>query len=220
MRAVHVVVCALTVVAGTTVPGRADTFTALCRPVYGDACSEAIGRWLPRVFRTGLHVDAHRKAAMTQVHDEIVDPAGVGTRTFLGQHAVFAGTNFVYGIAGPPKGRLVYDPAHRIEYLDEGCCSWHHVVVVSNAAAPPKTVAERSLVGLHTMRGLRLGDSPQAVRSVFGASPEEPSTLPHQTVLAYQRTIVEPKPYSSCLEYDTFVFRYERLSAIEFGAGC
>jgi hypothetical protein len=199
---------------------QAEDFTLLCRPYFGDACSEAIGHWLPRVYDNGLKGDAYKDVTMTHVHDEIVDPADTGPPTHLGQREVFGGTLFVYGLAGPPKGRLVYDPAHHIAYFDEGCCSWHHVVIAADAAPPPKVVAERSLSGLHTMRGLRLGDSPAAVRAVFGSAPLHATSISGQTDLLYQRLLVEPKPYSSCFENDTFLFRRGKLAAMEFLASC
>jgi len=215
-------VAAVTVVLAvmTGSPCRADEFMSLCRPYYGDACSAAIGAWLPRVFDPGLKYEDLKSATVTHVHDELVDPAGQGVETFRGQHEVYRGTRLVYGLAGPPKVRIVYDPAHRIAYFDEGCCSWHRVVFASDAAPPPKSVAERSLEGVHTLHGLRLGDSPHDVFAVFGEAPQRSGTVPGQTTIVYQRAIVEPKPYSSCVEYDTFIFRKERLRAMEFNASC
>jgi len=207
------------VACGVTVAEAANDSVAECGYDYGDACSPAIGKWLPRVPQSAITEDTH--PAPTNVHDEIVDPAGAGERGFLGQRDVAKGTEFVYGMAGPPKGSVVYDPVHRIAYYAEGCCAWHHVVVASQVDAPPKHVVTRDLSGLKTRLGIGLGDRPLRIRGIYGpAQLRTVSGRSGEETLAYIRIIHFPKPYSPCEEANTFLFAHGRLVALDFTAAC
>jgi len=189
----------------------------MCRPYFGAACSEAIGKWLPRVPNAWM---PRTLVTNTTVRDRIIDPAGSGPPAFLGMRGVYQGTHFVYGLAGPPQGHAVYDPVHRIAYYDEGCCSWHEVVVASNAKAPPKTMATRSLVGLRTQSGIRLGDKPSLVESIYGrAEFRSVARSSHQLTLSYYRVVRYPK-YSPCDERTTFLFADGELTAINIIDEC
>ena len=191
---------------------------AMCRPYFASACSEAIGRWLPRVPNANIAV---KLAARTTVHDRIVDAAGSGPLTFLGMRGVFKGTFFVYGSAGPPQGHAVYDPGHRIAYYDEGCCSWHSLVIASNVKPPPKTIMSRSLIGISTNGGIRLGDEPSLVEETFGHAALRPVVRSsYQRTLSYYRVVTLSKPYSACEERTTFLFDHDRLAAIDITDEC
>jgi hypothetical protein len=190
-----------------------------CGYDYGDACSPAIGRWLPRVPQSAMIIGT--RPSPTTVHDEIVDPAGIGAPGFLGQHSVVNGTLFVYGRAGPPKGSIVYDPANHIALYDEGCCAWHHMVLSANTGAPPKPVATRRLTGVRTLRGIALGDLPSRVRAVFGPAPLRPvPERSDETTLAYVRILRFPPPNSPCEEANTFLFEHGHLVAMDFTNAC
>jgi hypothetical protein len=190
-----------------------------CATYFHDACSPAIGAWLPRLPSTpGWAFDT--KAAPTSVEDEIRDPAGRGPRTFGHLHAVVDGTGFVYGMAGPPRGSLVYDPVARIAFYDEGCCAWHDVVVASDVSPPPKHVVARSLVAIRTKRGIALGAEPSAVRAVFGAAALSPvPNRADERLLVYRKPLGNPRD-STCDESYAFLFRRERLVLIDYGAAC
>lgn len=217
MRAYAVGVLALLLTCASA--NAAGTSVAECGYDYGDACSPAMGAWLPRVPQSAMSEGT--RPSTTSVHDEIIDPAGVGGPAFLGQRSVFSGTDFVYGKAGPPKGSAVYDPVHRIAYYAEGCCAWHHVVLASNVDAPPKHVATRILTGLRTRRGIALGDSPERVRATYGPAPLRPAPRRiEEATLAYIRVIRFPKPYSPCEEANTFLFQHGRLIAMDFTDAC
>jgi hypothetical protein len=153
------------------------------------------------------------------VDDRLIDPAGAGKPTLLRERAVYGGTLFVYGTAGPPKGRAVYDPVHRIAYYDEGCCSWHDVVVASNVGPPPKKIATRSLTALHTASGLRLGDSVGTVQRIYGASQlRRVHGHPDQRTISY----VHPFQYdvNVCQDNTTFLFERGRLASMVLSKGC
>ncbi len=189
---------------------------AQCRPFFGNACSEALGNWLPE-----LPEQPEAAATPTTVNDELVDPAGRGDRRFLGIRGVYGGTYVVHGSAGgPPRAHVVYDPTHRIALYDDGCCSLFRIVVASEVAPPPKNVVERSLLGLHTARGIRLGQPPETIESIYGAAPIRlVAGNERRTTLSYTRTFVPPGS-SSCSELTTFVFAQRRLIAWEYDEGC
>jgi len=189
---------------------------AQCRPYFGQACSEALGKWLPK-----LGGEERKYTATTTVRDDFRDPVGTGEAGFLGQRRVFQGSFFVHGMAGPPKGHAVYDPVNHIAYYDEGCCASQHVVLASDVAAPPKKIATRSLLGLRTARGVRLGSSSAVVRAIYGRATMQPVRgRSGAGMLSYERTIVFPAPNSPCDERTRFLFMSGRVTAIEFVDEC
>jgi hypothetical protein len=193
----------------------ADT-DAACRPYFGSACSEAMGHWLPRFPQARRSL-----VTPTTVADEIVDPAGPGEFRFESMRGVYRGTLFVYGTAGPPKGHAVYDPTHRIAFYDEGCCSWHHVVVASNVPPPPKTIVARSLAGIRTKRGIRLGDSPASISAIYGpARKRAVDESADKALLSYSRVVKYPGMSEPCEASMSFLFERDRLTAINFDDAC
>ena len=174
-----------------------------------------MGRWLPRVPNTN-----DPRYATTKVRDELVDPAGAGAPRFLDLRGVAGGSLFTYGLAGPPKGHAVYDPIHRIAFFDEGCCSWHRIVAAANVEPPPKSLATRSLAGLHTRLGIRFGATPAQVEAVYGpAKLEMVAGNALERTYAYRRSILNP-PNSPCDAPMTFLFERGRLAAMSFGMEC
>jgi hypothetical protein len=190
---------------------------AECRPYFGNACSDAVGMWLPHFAAIG----SAEPAAPTKVVDEIVDPAGRGEPEFLGQHSVYGGTFFVYGLAGPPRGHAIYDAVHHIAYYDEGCCSWHHVVLASNVKPPPKGLVSRSLVALRTKCGIKLGDPPSRIRATYGPAPFlAVAGAPEERRLRYVRALVSPGMSPPCDATTTFLFERGRLVGMDFSQAC
>jgi hypothetical protein len=188
-----------------------------CRPYFGNACSDAVGNWLPRFAAIGFR---GASGAPTRVVDEIVDPAGRGKLAFLWLRGVVGGTFFVYGSAGPPRAHVVYDPVHRIAYYDEGCCSWHHVVLASNVNPPPKPTASRSLVDLRTARGIGLGDDASRILATYGPAPFHWEVgAPGEQFLRYHRVLFNPGS-SPCDAITTFLFDRGRLTAMDFEQAC
>jgi hypothetical protein len=217
MRVVSVIFLFVVSSCLTARPALAETDDdAACRPYFGRACSAALGRWLPSLPRAPRSL-----VTSTTVVDEIVDPAGPGELRFENLRGVYRGTLFVYGTAGPPKGHAVYDPTHRIAFYDEGCCSWHHVVVASNVPPPPKTIVARSLTGIQTKRGIRLGDSPTAISATYGPAHERavPGSA-GKTLLAYRRVVNHPGVSEPCEASMTFLFERGRLTAMDFDDAC
>ena len=221
MRALFVVpffiaVTASVASAGTTrkSPGEID---AMCRPYFHDACSEALGLWLPEL--PDMFDRAPR--AHTSAIDAIVDPAGQGREAEFGQRGVYGGTYFVYGEAGPPRGFVVYDPVHRLAYFEEGCCSWHHVVLIAHVPPPPKAVASRSLLRLHTERGIRLGVAPAFVYARYGNAPLRAARGTNdRRTLRYTRVLRSSGVFSACFADTTFLFERDRLIGMDFYRGC
>jgi len=75
-------------------------------------------------------------------------------------------------------------------------------VLASGVAAPPQSVPARDLSYAGTKSGLRLGDSPSGVRSVYGAaSLLRVSGKPGYSQLLYYK-LQEPP---SCYWFDNFV---------------
>ena len=188
-----------------------------CRPFHAGACSEAMGRWLPRVPGSTTEMLPTR----TRVQDAIVDPDGPGPRVFLAARGVAGGTTFRYG--GVMLGaKVVYDPLNHVAYYDEGCCSWERVVVAAGVGPPPKPVATRSLAGLQTRSGIHLGTTLRAVERIYGpAIPQRVSGHARFTTLRYGR------PFSSngtakldCTENHFFLFRNGALVGIDFTTAC
>lgn len=200
----------------SAIGGRCSRRRSGVPPFFGSACSEPMGRWLPQIPNA-----RELRVAPTTVADEIVDPAGRGELEFMEQRGVYQGTLFVYGKAGPPKGHAVYDPLHRIAYYDEGCCSWHHVVIASNVLPPPKKIATRSLTRLKTKRGVELGVEATLIRSIYGpATQRVVAKAPDQSTLSYTRAINHPAPYSPCEARTTFLFARNRLIGMDFTYSC
>jgi hypothetical protein len=191
-----------------------------CYQYFKDACSPKIGAWLPRVpGEPAWFSEAHTNP--TTAHDEIGDDAGNKKSTLERSTGPKNGTPFVYGMAGPPRGTLVYDPAARIAYYDVGCCAWHDVVVSIARSPPPKTVVERSLRALRTHRGIALGVTPQAVRVVFGpAALTAVSGHANEGTLEYAEPLHGASVSSTCVESYAFLFASGRLAAIDYGAAC
>jgi len=181
-----------------------------------------IGRWLPR-FGVAWQVEREGQATRTSVHDYFV--YGPPPKSPLG---LFAGgpndgTYFTYGMAGPPKGHVIYDRRHKIAFYHEGCCSWGSTVAASGVEPPPKYVADRDLSSLHTKYGIRLGDSPAQVKRVYGgATLWDVVGHPGFRRLVYTAPLppVLPSTYTGCGMTYQFVFNGGSLIFIELLGGC
>ncbi len=187
-----------------------------CRKYFKHAvCSEALGRWLPALDRREADPPVRLP---TRVLESFVHVTGTTKGPFNARTP--AGTFFVFGDAGPPRGRVAYDPRHRIAFYADGCCSYFHTVLASGVAPPPRAVAARDLRGVTTDLGIRLGDSPAAVKRVYGSAElqREPAHL-ESAFLAYENGLPRPPP-GPCVQRDTFVFRNGRLVMLDIDNGC
>ncbi len=184
--------------------------------------SPAIGAWLPSYgdsnnpWLEGHAAFIHRRDGFAY------EGRALGLDGRFGE-APRDGTFFVYGNAGPPKGYVVYDPAHRIAFYGQGCCSWFDLVAAANVPPPPKPVVRRDLSALRTVRGVRLGMSPSDVMSVYGRARFTPlRTHRRMHLLAY--TTWPPATtlatHASCEQFENFYFRGGRLVLIQLGNGC
>jgi hypothetical protein len=191
-----------------------------CVKYFHDACSQALGEWLPDfAYSNDFWDEAKRIAQRDGFSYEKEQPP---SPNLLGYMGPADGTFFSYGEAGPPRGHVVYDYQHHIAFYDQGCCSWHDAVA-GYASPPPKPVVNRDLTALKTVRGIRLGMSPGEVEAIYGASPlRVVPKSPRVFVLAY--TTWPPRNklplMYKCGQFQNFYFRHNRLVMIQFGNGC
>jgi len=194
-----------------------------CARFFHNACSEALGAWLPSYARSN---DAWQRRAATHIsrRDRFVyEGERPKTPQLFGFQGPEDGTFFVYGNAGPPRGHVVYDYAHRLTFYDQGCCSWHDVVAAADVPSPPKGVVARNLISLHTIRGIRLGQTPSQVMHIYGKSAL--LAVPGYSkvrMLAYTtwppaRTLTT---IHTCGQFENFFFHRDRLMLIQLGNGC
>ena len=184
--------------------------------------SPAIGSWLPSYSESNNPwLEGH--AGLIHRRDGFVyEGRTLGLDGRFGE-APRDGTFFVYGNAGPPKGYVVYDPAHRIAFYGQGCCSWFDLVAAANAPPPPKRVVHRDLSGLRTVRGVSLGMSPAEVMSIYGRVKFAPLRAhPRMQLLAYTTwpPVTKLATGSGCGQFQNFYFRARRLVLIQLGNGC
>lgn len=211
---------ALTFVAlllGTT-PTPTPTNNPECMARFGNACSEALGAWLPQPAEA-LEAWRDGRSRSTARTDSFVyqGRAPERSRFYFGLGGgPQDGMAFVYGNAGPPKGRLVYDYGRGIAFYDQGCCAWHATVAAANVPPPPKRVRSRDLTSLHTLSGIALGDSIAKVRRIYGdAQPAPVPNHPGMQALWYHHMLSK-----SCGQFQGFAFERDRLVFIELEEAC
>jgi hypothetical protein len=195
---------------------------AMCRPYFHDACSEALGRWLPG-FSAGFGSDWSARATHVSQRDHFVYEGERDDHlSVLQSIGPRDGTRFVFGTAGPPRGEVVYDPTHHIAFYDVGCCSWRAFVAAAGTPAPPKSVANRDLRNLATARGARLWMTPEEIRGIYGnATFRALPGLKGVSVLSYSAVIPPtPQVYSPCVQEQNFFFRTNRLILIQLVNAC
>ena len=174
-----------------------------------------MGRWLPEFGDSETWWDV---ATRVDRRDEFVynrEGPGGGPAD---------GTRFVHGSAGPSGGQAVYDRVHAIAFYEQGCCSWNDVVAAAGVPAPPKDVPARNLLGLSTVRGVRLWLTEAEVMKIYGRATLEPvAGHPGVSVLPY--TTWPPRKsiasvHSPCGQFENFFFRANRVILIQLGNGC
>lgn len=211
-------------------PNQVPTSNPHCIRFYDGACSEALGAWLPS-SGYGYVADQWRHGRATRIQQRdgfMYENEKPASPMYLGFQGPDDGTFFVYGMAGPPRGHVVYDPVHHIAFYKQGCCSWDEVVAASHVAPPPKTVVARDLSTLRTVRGIYLGMHPSAVTRTYGAS-SLLTVSGHADVRMLAYTTWKPAKDvtgvgigfpGTCGQFENFYFRGDRLILIQFGNGC
>lgn len=196
---------------------------ALCRRFYHGACSDAMGRWLPRALNVDYQwLDQHARH-INRLDHFVYEKQRQRSSGPLAGEGPEDGTFFVYGNAGPPKGHAIYDYAHHIAFYEEGCCAWHDVVAAADAPAPPKGIVARDLRNLRTLRGIRLGMTHAEVMHIYGRTIQRPAKgRARSTLLAYTTPIeFRSGGYSNtCGQWQNFVFRADRLVWIQLSNAC
>jgi hypothetical protein len=195
----------------------------------GDS-NAALGAWLPNP-NTGFDAWSKGQAAITNQYDYFVCGAG-HTPSEAKQSLYYAGsacpslktgTSFVYGPAGPTKGRVVYDRVHAIILYEKGCCAERGFALTAKVGRPPTAVSDANLSGVHTMRGVWLGMTQAQVQKIYGSvRPHDSKDQPGVTTFSY--TTMKTKPTQpggdACGQFQSFSFRQDRLVSIELLAGC
>jgi hypothetical protein len=198
-------------------------------PATADS-NAALGAWVPEP-NIGFDAWSKGQAAVTNQYDYFV--CGGGRTPSEGKRSLYYagsacpplknGTSFVYGPAGPVRGRVVYDRAHRIVLYDKGCCAERGFALTANVEQPPKPVSDADLSGVHTKRGVSLGMTQAQVERIYGP------TRPHETkrrlgVMTLSYTTMKGTPTKpagdACGQFQSFSFRQDRLISIELLAGC
>jgi hypothetical protein len=195
---------------------------AQCRPYFHDACSEAMGRWLPS-SGAGLSKDWSARATRVSRRDQFIYEGErddhLGPLNSVGPND---GTPFVFGTAGPPRGKVVYDPTHHIAFFYVGCCAWREFVVAAATSAPPKPVTIRDLRKVVTVRGARLWMTANEIRGIYGDA--RLRAVPGRkdvSVLSYEAVIPPAShAYSACVQDQNFLFRADRLILIQLVNAC
>ena len=195
---------------------------AHCRPYFHDACSEAMGRWLPSF---GFRDPSTDRAKLIGERDDFsYGSAPASSKSLLNSHGSLEGTFFVYGTAGPPKGRALYDRAHRIVFYEQGCCTWDEQVAAADTPAPPKFVKARDLRNLSTVRGIRLGQTQSTVTKIYGRKKSIPvAGHPGIDLLAYttwSADLAGARALTGCPQTQDFFFRNNRLILIRIANVC
>ena len=128
------------------------------------------------------------------------------------------GLEFAVGPAGPTRYDVLYDPADAVVWFDRGCCSASEEALIGDVSPPPDCLPNAApLSGVHTLRGVRLGDSIADVAKIYGTS--NPIAAGAYTLLLYQfHGTTGPLPLR-CSQ-SAFAFRRGRLVAIDFNNGC
>lgn len=191
------------------------------------ANNEAIGKWLPQPVQGGADTDFWARGEATRVRqrDAFVYLGRSGGGSFRGDLPA-NGTRFAYGPAGPVKGSVVYDPRLSVAFFGEGCCSYFQSVAAGGVRAPSATVVRADLSKLRTRRGIRLGDSVERVRSIYGAAPlRSVPRHPEVVVLAYStrrdpNDKYPPRTNAWCGQDEYFYFKAGRLAYIQLMNGC
>jgi len=190
---------------------------AQCRPYFHDACSEAMGHWLPGLG--SVELSPGRATTLVARGDDFQYERRRGSAGVLDFSGPSDGTLFVFGSAGPPRGRAVYDYAHHIAFYNVGCCSWQAVTETADAPLPPKPLVGRDLLALSTARGIRLWQTEAEVTRIYGTAtflrvPRHPNVR----VLSYAHEF--PFGPNRCWTTQTFFFREHRLIQIQLTNAC
>jgi len=116
------------------------------------------------------------------------------------------------------KGRIVYDYAHDLVFYNVGCCSLGEQVLARSTLPPSRRLPNSDLSRVHTQRGIALGDSIADVRRIDGDAASLP--VPMHADLRMLSYAAYSQPSHECGEWQTFVFRSDRLISIELDNGC
>ena len=199
-----------------TSPAEADLSRAQCIQYFHQDCRSWIGHWINGL---PIYMAPRSKAVAPAQGIEAIDGF-----VYHGQGQLLSfvggpedGTWFTYGTAGPPKGRAIYDYAHRIVFFGQGCCSWGSTVVESQVGPPPHVIARTSLSSMRTLRGAQLGMSVANIRLFYGAAPLGQRGIFQQLHYIFRKT---GNGLGPCTQDQQFLFSHGKLIAIAIGDAC
>jgi hypothetical protein len=192
--------------------------------------NDALGRWLPNVVPKFVPWGLE-KASYGGKYDSFRcgggSPIATNTREFdfaIGTcHALQNGTALNYGSGEPQRGRVLYDPAHRIALYYVGCCAGRTYVLAADVAPPPSSVRSADLSGVGTARGASLGMTIGDVMRAYGKAVPYMAGSAGSVVPVISYTTFSSNPVQSsepCGQYQTFAFKSKKVNVIQIYAGC
>ncbi|HLX26076.1 MAG TPA: hypothetical protein VKR05_03725 [Candidatus Cybelea sp.] len=190
----------------------------------------ALGGWLPRVGQ-GFDPQSHGQASWAPKYDYFIcsrtpipstTPFANFDYAVRGCPNLLEANSFAYGSTEPIRGRVLYDPTHKLVLYQEGCCAWRSAVLASGIAPPPKKVGSADLSAVRTQRGVSLGMTPAQIVAIYGkAKPHGVPGTSGITMLSYTTMHGSPSSVTNaCGQFQNFAFRNNKLYYIELLAGC
>jgi hypothetical protein len=191
---------------------------APAQPAETKAASEQLGAWLPSYIDAAQLYRQKRATRIDRSHfDRFLYRGQPVGGTFGGASQIDGGTFIIFG-KNVNKGHVVYDYTNGLAFYTASCCNWS-TAFLGLAMPPPRRVAQASVAGVRTQRGLALGDTPAAIRAADGPAPLQPVPgHPELRMLTYAAMAGLATP--TCAQLQLFVFKNDQLIALEFYNAC
>lgn len=190
----------------------------------------ALGSWLPNIAPNfvpwGQATASYRSpfdsfrcgsgAAVTTNTREFDYPIGTC-------RSLQAGTALNFGSGEPQRGKVLYDPAHRIALYYVGCCAGRTYVLASGVAAPPAAVKSADLSAVRMARGAALGMTMRDLIAAYGKSVPYTAGKGDAIVPVVSYATFSSNPVHSneaCGQYQSFAFKQKTVAVIQIYVGC
>jgi hypothetical protein len=193
--------------------------------------NDALGRWLPNVVPNFVPW-GQAKASYGGKFDSFRCGSGLPITT-KAQEFDFAigtcrslqdGTPLNFGSGEPQRGRVLYDPAHRIALYYVGCCAGRTYVLAADVARPPSSVRSADLRAVGTARGAALGMTMSDVIRAYGKATPYTASSGGSVVPVISYTTFSSNPVRSneaaCGQYQTFSFKNKKVIIVQIYVGC
>jgi hypothetical protein len=199
---------------GASPPPRESTYV-------GGAAAAAEWAWLP-YYGDALDLSRHHAATVVgSSHvDQFVYHGRVLGLVWDGVEPSDGKFTMVEWPGGYGKGRIVYDYAHDLVLYKVVCCSLGEQVLARSALRPSRRLPNSDLSRVHTQRGIALGESLADVRRIDGNAASLPVPSHAGLRMLSYAALRAVSPNSECGQWQTFIFRNDRLISIELENGC